>query len=166
MHHDPVDISDDTEMFNTPLFDQTKNSREEHPARDGRENDTENYFWEMLMLYPPWRKEEELIGNCKNYEENYNRFKVIIEKKKTPYNKVSSSIITDFGDELFSFTHEHNDMVVPKKQHQTMLDDLERFTPSEMYKSFDPGPPCSAQNYDLSLDIGSARKQFTANEQI
>ena len=82
MHHDPVDISDDTEMFNTPLFDQTKNSREEHPARDGRENDTENYFWEMLMLYPPWRKEEELIGNCKNYEENYNRFKVIIEKKK------------------------------------------------------------------------------------
>ena len=181
---DPVDISDDTEMFNTPLFDQTKNGREEHPARDGStfvrrrtckvfysvgysvENDRENYFREMLMLYLPWRKEEDLIGNCKSYEENYNRFKVIIEKNKTPYNNVSSSIITDFGDELFSLTHEHNDMVVPEEQHQNMLDELEGFTPSEMYKSFDPGPPCSAQNYDLSLDIGSTRKQFTANEQI
>ena len=36
-----------------------------------KEKDSENYYREVLMLFHPWRIEEEIIGTCDSYGERY-----------------------------------------------------------------------------------------------
>ena len=33
--------------------------------------DPERYYFSLLLLFIPWRKEEDLLGNCKTYEEAF-----------------------------------------------------------------------------------------------
>ncbi|XP_053407909.1 uncharacterized protein LOC128559625 [Mercenaria mercenaria] len=183
---DPVHESTNSnkEDSNMPLNEQTGRQNEIHYARDGSifkkrqtckvlysvgfsiDNDREKHFREFLMLYLPWRSETRLIGEFSSFEEKYIHFKDCVEKNRQFYNSVSSTVITELNDELFSFTHEQNDIILPEEQHQNEMDSMEGSNQSEAYMSFDPGPPCNLTTYDLALDIGSGRKQLGQDEQI
>lgn len=55
-------------------------------VRFHRHNDAENYFREQLMLYTPWRKEEEdLTGNYQSYYERFEQLKCNIFKQREQY---------------------------------------------------------------------------------
>ena len=48
-------------------------------VRYNKEQDSENYFREQLMLFYPWRNEEnDLIGNHTSFESHFNYFSNIV----------------------------------------------------------------------------------------
>ena len=127
-------------------------------------NDRENHFRELVMLYLPWRNESKLIDGFASYEEKYNKFSSIIEKNKYPYNRMSSVDFESLNSNLGEFTFDSDNIIVAEAQQQNELDELEGSVESGIYKCFDPGRP--ENDYDLALDLGIGRNQINGFEQV
>ena len=127
-------------------------------------NDRENHFRELVMLYLPWRNESKLIDGFASYEEKYNKFSSIIEKNKYPYNRMSSVDFESLNSNLGEFTFDSDNIIVAEAQQQNELDELEGSVESDIYKCFDPGRP--ENDYDLALDLGIGRNQINGFEQV
>ena len=117
--------------------------------------DREDYFRKMLMLYTCWRNEDEdLLGEEATYEQSYEKALAVISSKRMEYEKVDSALI----DGLMS---EHTDthaltQVDIEGQHRDMIDLEEGALTSKEYGCFDPGITHESQDdqYDIGQDFG------------
>lgn len=124
------------------------------------DNDRENHFRELVMLYYPWRLESQLIGSCATFEDQYHSHKEIIESNLARYESMHSELF-HCGNTDFEFD---NDVTVSaQEQQENELDELEGDCISEHYKFFDPSGNAT-HSYDLGVDFGTSRKQIGTDE--
>ena len=63
-----------------------KKSKIIRSVRFHKDNDSENYYREQLMLYTPWRNEsEDLIAGCESYGERFEQLKLEILQQRERY---------------------------------------------------------------------------------
>ncbi|KAJ8020644.1 hypothetical protein HOLleu_40292 [Holothuria leucospilota] len=78
-------------------------------VRYNEHNDSENHFREQLMLFIPWRKECNIIGNSTNFQQKYEKLKCQILIKARNYNK------NNFAFEDLFVTENNNCMIMNRK---------------------------------------------------
>lgn len=61
-------------------------------VRYDEEKDRENYCRERLLLFHPWRSEDQLLGEFKTYQDCYSYVKYAISEKECQYNHGASVI--------------------------------------------------------------------------
>ncbi|XP_070537053.1 uncharacterized protein [Ptychodera flava] len=121
-------------------------------VRFHREKDKENHYRELIMLFYPWRNENELLAGCKTYYDRYMQVKFEVDSKEKEYNKNAQEL--DQAIEAVQNTAiDMFDNVAPNTQHQEHQDILEGSRPSDTLSMF---APCdeSHSKYDIGQDIG------------
>ena len=82
-----------------------------------QKDDSENYCRERLMLYIPWRKEEDIQGKFGSYEEAFRAQYDKIKKIMKEYERMSEQL-ESVDEELEQEAHEHDPVVVPSTLHE------------------------------------------------
>ena len=82
-----------------------------------QKNDLENYCRERLMLYIPWRKEEDILGKFGSYEEAFRTQYDEIKQKMKEYEPMSE-VLELVDEELEQESCEHDPVVAPSTQHE------------------------------------------------
>lgn len=173
---DPYHISTDTET-RSALEDDT----EMHNARDGSviyrrkapriiysvafdvNNNRENYFRELIMLYVPWRNESKLMEDFSSYEEKYCAFQTIIDQVRGKF--VNANTVNISQLEMDVHSDETESPPVTELEHQNELDAVEGSQNSEEFGCFNPGVNASqGQSYDIGIDFGIGRKQLFCDD--
>ena len=83
-------------------------------------NNTEEYYRERLMLYIPWKKESDILGNFHTYEDAFNTKRPEIIQKLAIYEPMSSileSALEEFEKDTFDEL-----CVAPSAQHDNNYD--------------------------------------------
>ena len=79
--------------------------------------DPENYCRERLMLYIPWKKEEDIRGKFNSYEEAFKAQYDKITEKMKEYEPMSAELEM-VDEELQQETREHDSVIAPSTQHE------------------------------------------------
>ena len=82
-----------------------------------QKDDLENYCRERLMLYIPWKKEKDILGNFGSYEEAFRAEYEKIKEKMKEYEPMSEQL-ESVDEELEQETHAHDPVVAPSTQHE------------------------------------------------
>lgn len=122
--------------------------------------DLHNHYRELLLLFYPWRKQDDILGSTSCFEQRYRQLKSIIEMKRLEYTKEDNVILENVQD---IFENNDNDPfpqhIVPQVTPNTGFQDheLSQITPmiSETFSSFLPTADNQAF-YDIGQDIGVA----------
>ena len=142
-------------LKNGIVITKRKKSKVIRYIRYSKKFDEENHYREKLLLFYPWRKESQLLGNCQSYKERYRqvRFEVLITEKQYESH-------ADVTDEAEKHAHElGNDdyaEIAPGTEHQEADDAAEGTNAAEEYEFFNPGTCSIHKNYDLGLDLNIA----------
>ena len=80
-------------------------------------NDSEEYYRERLMLYVPWKKENEILGKFGSYEEAFFAKQDEVKKKIVVYEPMSS-VLELVEEELEKENHENEPVVAPSTQYE------------------------------------------------
>ena len=122
-------------------------------------NDPENYYRERLMLYVPWRKEEDIKGSFGSYEEAFRAKSDEVKWKMATYEPMSA-VLESVDEELQQEAHKHDPVVAPSTQHENDIQgdtdpsashDLAFCEPSTLHQ-FDIGPFLGIASAHTQLD--------------
>lgn len=131
-------------------------------VRYNKEQDSENYFREQLMLFYPWRNEEnDLIGNHTSFESHFNQQQEKIKKNKLPYEAdrgIVDVVENNMNDLLSNVDH----IVAAEVQHNEEIDFQEDENLCLDHGCFNP--KFAQMEYDLGFDLGIARKQVETDD--
>ena len=173
-----LNIEDDIEC------PETEDMAEEHVFKDGsvmvkrsvsrvlysvgfsQENNSENFYREQLMLYIPWRKYADILGNYLTYEARYRENKEKIDIGRRNYVDDATANIYQLEKEFLSNEVEEPDVPVTELQHQNECDAQEGSQQSHDYGCFNPGKTPENSEYDLALDLNIGRKQILEEDQL
>ena len=107
------------EMRNGIILKLRKKNKIIHFRNYQIKNNGEEYYRERLMLYIPWKKESDILGNFHTYEDAFNAKHAEIMKKLAIYEPMSSileSTLEEFEEDTFdelcvapSAQHDNND---------------------------------------------------------
>ncbi|KAJ8018122.1 hypothetical protein HOLleu_44062 [Holothuria leucospilota] len=119
-------------------------------VRFNKENDLEKYCREQVMLFHPWRNENDLMGPFQTYHEQYKLLETCLKDKEADYNHNSEAVdqaidSIDVQDE--DFTH---DDIAPNTEHKEQMDRTAREI-ADKKKTNE-----SHEFYDIGQDIGIA----------
>ena len=85
-------------------------------VRYNKNKHSENYFREQLMLYMPWRNEEDLIYGCQTFEEKYMQLEDVIVENR--YNEFHTDILEKALADLHNIEcNEYDGNIAPNAQH-------------------------------------------------
>ena len=127
-----------------------KNPRVIRYVNFNKDNSSEDYYRERIMLFHPWaNSEDNLMGNCDTYEQQYKHLQATtnVEVKRRQYER-------------------HNDALreAIAQAEEDGLDNLEQDeiqdtvqTPECLF--FDPDRPENQRTYDMAQDIGISIRQ-------
>ena len=116
--------------------------------------DCENYYREQLMLYLPWRDEEDdLLNGFETYQDHFRSMHDKIQSKKKEY-AANSDLIDDVEAAAEKQTIDIFDDVCPNIESVEAKDAHEEPTTSVEYEFYDPQTRNHAF-YDLGPDIGA-----------
>ena len=173
-----LNIEDDIEC------PETEDMAEEHVFKDGsvmvkrsvsrvlysvgfsQENNSENFYREQLMLYIPWRKYADILGNYLTYEARYRENKEKIDIGRRNYVDDATANIYQLEKEFLSNEVEEPDVPVTELQHQNECDAQEGSQQSHDYGCFNPGITPENSEYDLALDLNIGRKQILEEDHL
>ena len=119
--------------------------------------DPENHYRERLMLFLPWRNEEDdRRGGFKTYEEHYMAKKSLIAPMRKKYEKFNDSLELAIeeveNDGLDDMYDDMDAAILNSDMHQSNKDD---------YGFFDPDRPEEQRQYDIGHDMGLGEKYAT-----
>ena len=115
-------------------------------------SDPENYYREQLMLYVPWRKEHDILGQSTSYQEQFKNNETCIKAKMTEYEPMSS-VLESATEELQQETIENN-IVAPSTQHTDKNDgQTQPIIASEM-AVFEPDNTNEQYHTDIGPELG------------
>ena len=80
-------------------------------------NDSEEYYRERLMLYVPWKRETDILGEFGSYEEAFFTKHDEVKKKIAVY-EPKSSVLEFVEEELEKENHENELVVAPSTQYE------------------------------------------------
>ena len=132
--------------------------------RYNKENDSENYCREQIMLFSPWRKEPDLLSGCSTFKDRFNQIQLHIKKNSTPFN-IHASTFDVIEEVQVELTDINCDLVAPETQHSNAQDSLEGTVESEQYELFNPNNANSNLTYDLGQDMGIGRSTIAIDIQ-
>ena len=117
--------------------------------------DTENYFREQLMLFHPWRNEEEdLMNGYSTYEEHFKAVSEKIYSTKKEYD-ANSELLNEVEIAAESQTKDNFDDVSPNIESVEAEDSITEPAPSTEYAFYRPETR-DHSFYDLGADFGIA----------
>ena len=151
-------------MRNGVTIKQRKSYRVLRYVRFNKKTDSENFYRERLLLFFPWRKEEDLKGNHETYEQMYNSVKSFLNHKVKQYEQNAEELDKareDAENECNNF-----DEIAPATEH-TEQEDLEAGTmESEQYVHFNPDRPPEQKKYDMADDLGITSKTVEMSSHV
>ncbi|XP_071855229.1 uncharacterized protein [Apostichopus japonicus] len=119
-------------------------------VRFNKENDAEKYYREQLMLFFPWRSENNIIESCDTYQERYLQVESEIKDKEAEYNH-SGDIIDQAIDDIENEDPEMYDEIAPNTEHMEKAHRDEKDKQQVKIPSNE-----SPELYDIGQDIGIA----------
>ena len=126
-------------------------------VRYNKGKNSENHYREQLMLYMPWRNEDEdLIYGCQTFEEKYEQVKHVIFKNRCQY-EFHSDMLDKALEDLECRDNESDEYgsgIAPNAQHIDEQDLTCGKKESDLFGCFDPGTQKQHTQYDLLDDIG------------
>ena len=155
VHNDSAMISDtiDITLKNGITYKERKNPRIIRYVRYSKRTDLENYCRERLMLFVPWRKEEnDLLGSFENYYDHYVALKDLIETKAQQYEHNAEAI--DAAQEIAETGHGDFANVAPSNVQQEDDDGNIEPMESETYSFFNPERPNIQKEINIQADVG------------
>ena len=136
-------------------------------VRYNRNKDPENYCREQLMLYMPWRNEEEdLIYGCKTFEEKYEQLEDVIVKNRHNYGSPSDVLEKTLEDLDNIECNEYGGNIAPNTQHIEEQDRIAEKNPSALFGCFEPKSYKQHNQYDLLDDIGIFPRSSNSEELV
>ena len=121
-------------------------------------NDPENYYRERLMLYVPWRKEEDIKGSFGSYEEAFRAKSDEVKWKMATYEPMFA-VLESVDEELQQEAHKHDPVVAPSTQHEN---DIQGDTDPSASHDLAFREPSTLHQFDIGpfLGIASAHTQL------
>lgn len=133
-----------------------------------KEVDSENHFRELILLFYPWRKEQDLIANFSSFEEKYIYYKDEIFEKQNIFSLIPKNdldaAISDYQSSTSTLSgHETHVKAysAPNAEHTNEQDIAQRIQQSQKFSSLLPTKPSHAR-YDLGQDIGVSLNSDTS----
>lgn len=140
------------ELKNGITIKQRKFYRVIRYVRFNKKTDLENFYRERLMLFCPWRNENDIKGTHETYEKMYMTVKRTIESKVKQYEHNAEEL--DRAQEQAENDCHQFDEIAPGTQ-QVELEDIEEgATDAAQYIHFNPERPADQRNYDVSQELG------------
>lgn len=91
-------------------------------VRFNKDQDSENYFREQLMLFYPWRNEElDLIGSFNSFEANFKQNEETIQRNKKQY-EADKGVIDIVEASMLHLTEDSNNVIAAEVQHEDGID--------------------------------------------
>jgi hypothetical protein len=118
-------------------------------VRFNKKTDLENFYRERLMLFCPWRNENDIKSTHETYEKMYMTVKQTIESKVKQYEHNAEEL--DRAQEQAENDCHQFDEIAPGTQ-QVELEDIED---AAQYIHFNPERPADQRNYDISQELES-----------
>lgn len=138
---DNADLDDDS----IGPYKRRKKSRIIRSVHFNIDTDSEKHYGELLMLYHPWRDEQELKGNSSSYYDQYRKCQVEIEEKRKEYELYSETV-----DEAQRLLDESNEL-------EYIWDEIAPHTESENAEDMansSAQPDKGIENYDIGIYLG------------
>lgn len=108
-------------------------------VRFHKNKDPENYYREQLMLYTPWRNENnDLNKNCQTYQERYEQLESVVSKSRQQYECHTEILDKAEEDIMNNQLDDSSEPVAPNAQHNNEQDLAAKTKPSELFGCFDP----------------------------
>ena len=136
-------------------------------VRYNRNKNSENYFREQLMLYMPWRNEEEdLIYGCRTFEEKYEQLEDVIVKNRHHY-EFHTDVLEKALEDLENIEcNEYDSNIAPNAQHIEEQDRIAEKTASALFGCFEPATSKQHSQYDLLDDVGIFPRSSNSEELV
>ena len=140
-------------MQNGITYKERTNPRVIRYVKFSKTTDLENFCRERLMLFHPWKNEEnDLLGTFDNYTDHYMSLKDILETKVLQYEHNAEELEIAqqrVENEDLDFAH-----IAPSNVQQEDDDQSVEPTESETYKFFNPERHVNQRQIDIAADIG------------
>ena len=120
-----------------------------------QKGDPENYCRERLMLYIPWRKEEDIQGKFGSYEEAYRAQYDKIKEKMKEYEPMAEEL-ESVDEELHQEAHEHDPIVAPSTQHDNDIQGDADPSASHDLAFYEPDHTSPLHQFDIGPYLGMA----------
>jgi hypothetical protein len=135
------------------------------------EDDSENYYRVLLMLFEPWRTEDGIKGDCDSYEDQYVQVTISstrLTSKMDEYNHHSEQLdaaLLSIQKAEDSDLEDKWDTVAPNTQHAEREAQAEGTRPADVFPSLQPTDN-SRLKADIGLDLGIAVSSFEERQVV
>lgn len=131
-------------------------------VRFNKDQASENYFREQLMLFYPWRNDElDLIGAFNSFEDNFKQNEETIQRNKKQY-EADKRVIYIVEASMLYLTEDSNNVIAAEVQHEDGIDQEQDEDIRKLHGCF--SPEYFGKDYDLGIDLGITRKQLERND--
>ena len=127
-------------------------------VRFSKEKDSENHFREILMLFHPWRDEDQIIDTCDSYEERFTQLtseNTSIRDKMQEYNHYSREL-DEAEEEMRNRNEDDRELLqnrmAPSTQHANLNDELDAVDDINPDLAIYEAP--TGADADIGLDLG------------
>ena len=125
------------------------------------EKDREHHFREILMLFRPWRVENNIIRGSSSYEEEFQKAEEEVCEKMKEYNHYSDALekaMKDLKEMEEENLEEEWDKNAPNTQYAEKKDEEEGSKPSDTFPEFQPEEENQKGN-DMSTELGGSYEE-------
>ena len=150
------------QLSNGSVLRKRKKKKILRSVRNDKKKDPENHYRELLMLYMPWRNEENIIADSTTYEDQYNLHKDQVDDKKSEFENLAEQV--DMAEQRLQNSEVDEEMfdnIAPNVQDQELRDrteDIQEAAKDDgLFTEYDIGP-------DIGLTTTSGTDQV--EEQI